>query len=146
MLADMMSLLQVDHQLRKHHGRSTPTPFLFKFLKSLSLGHLGDASCRVLKVGPLRCRGDMTMLHFAKCNFFIDSFKRRIYGLNNRETAWPAWWLMRRRSLTWDLLKGNMREAETFGDASFPHLAAVPRLDICSGCHGEQWKSTNESL
>lgn len=39
-----------------------------------------------------------------------------------------------------------MRKAEASAGTSLPHLAAVPRLEICPGCHGEQGESANESL
>lgn len=39
-----------------------------------------------------------------------------------------------------------MRKAETSAGTSLPHLAAVPRLEICLGCHGEQGESAKESL
>lgn len=39
-----------------------------------------------------------------------------------------------------------MRKAEASAGTSLPHLAAVPRLEICPCCHGEQGESANESL
>lgn len=39
-----------------------------------------------------------------------------------------------------------MRKAEASAGTSLPHLAAVPRLEICPGCHGKQGESANESL
>lgn len=39
-----------------------------------------------------------------------------------------------------------MRKAEASAGTSLPHLAAVPRLEVCPGCHGEQGESANESL
>lgn len=39
-----------------------------------------------------------------------------------------------------------MRKAEASAGTSLPHLAAVPRLEFCPGCQGEQGESANESL
>lgn len=55
------------------------------------------------------------------------------------EATWTA-------LLTWDLLERDVRKAEASAGTSLPHLAAVPRLEICPGCHGEQGESANESL
>lgn len=49
-------------------------------------------------------------------------------------------------SLTWDLLKRNMCEAEASPDTSLPHLAAVPCLKISSCCNRQHRKSANDSL
>lgn len=51
-----------------------------------------------------------------------------------------------RDSLTWDLLKRNMCEAEASADTSFPHLAAIPRLEIRPRRHRQHGKSADESL
>lgn len=62
---------------------------------------------------------------------------RYIFGRAG-EATWTA-------RLTWDLLEGNVRKAEAPAGTSLPHLAAVPRLEVCPGCHGEQGESANES-
>lgn len=127
-------------------------PFIFKSFqaKVMPAAVFKLSSMRALEVGPLCWKGgrpaSWPCWTLQNTTFFSStaSSQTHIYSLNNK-TLWSGWWL-RLCSLTWDLLKGNMCEAETFGDASFPHLAAIPRLKLCSGCHRKQWKSTNESL
>lgn len=49
-------------------------------------------------------------------------------------------------TITWDLLKRDMCEAEAPRGTSLPHLAAIPRLKICPRRHRQHGKSANDGL
>lgn len=67
--------------------------------------------------------------------------KARAFKQKHGNCAWRS-----PTSLTWDLQLRNMREAEASPDAQLPHLAAVPRVQMCARCRWQHGQRAEDGL